>query len=32
MKDLIDLDEAWNKPEEGEEWRARLPQTEAAKE
>ena len=26
---LIDLYEAWNKPEETEEWQAKLPQTEA---
>jgi len=26
---LIDLYEAWNKPEKAEEWRAKLPQTEA---
>jgi len=25
---LIDLYEAWNKPEKAEEWRAKLPQTE----
>ena len=30
-KNLIDLYEAWNKPEEAAKWRARLPQTEAAK-
>ncbi|MFC1603944.1 protein kinase [Planctomycetota bacterium] len=29
---LIDLYEAWNKPEEAKEWRAKLPQTEAVKE
>ena len=26
----IDLYEAWNKPEKAKEWRAKLPQTEAA--
>jgi hypothetical protein len=26
---LINLYEAWNKPEKAEEWRAKLPQTEA---
>jgi tetratricopeptide (TPR) repeat protein len=29
IKNLIDLYEAWNKPEKAEEWRAKLPQTEA---
>ena len=29
---LIDLYEAWNKPEKANEWRAKLPQTEAVKE
>ena len=29
---LIELYEAWNKPEEAEEWRAKLPQTEAVRE
>ena len=29
MKDLIDLYEAWNKPEKAEEWPAKMPQTEA---
>jgi len=29
---LIDLYEAWNKPEEAEEWRTNPPQTEAARE
>ena len=28
-KNLIELYETWNKPEKAEEWRARLPQTEA---
>jgi hypothetical protein len=28
----IDLYEAWNKPEKAEDWRAKLPQTEAVKE
>jgi hypothetical protein len=32
MKDLIDLYEAWNKPEKAKEWQVRLLQTEAAKE
>jgi hypothetical protein len=26
---IIDLYEAWNKPEKAEQWRAELPQTEA---
>jgi hypothetical protein len=30
LKNLIDLYEAWNKPEEVEKWRAKLPQTETA--
>jgi len=29
MKSLINLYEAWNKSEEAEKWRAKLPQTEA---
>jgi len=29
---LIDLYEAWNKPEEAENWQAKLPQTEALRE
>jgi len=29
---VIELYEAWNKPEKAEEWRAKLPQTEAIKE
>jgi len=29
---LIDLYEVWNKPEEAEEWRAKLAQTEAVNE
>jgi len=29
VNNIIKLDEAWNKPEEAEEWRAKLPQTEA---
>ena len=29
---LIDLYTAWNKPEEAEEWRAKLPEMEAVKE
>ena len=32
MKDLIDLYEAWGKPEKAKEWRAKLPQTEAVEE
>jgi hypothetical protein len=32
MKNLIDLYEAWNKPEEAEKWRAQLPKTEAVEE
>jgi serine/threonine protein kinase/Flp pilus assembly protein TadD len=32
IKKLIDLYEAWNKPEKVEEWRAKLPQTEAVTE
>jgi len=32
MKNLIALYEAWNKPEKAQEWRAKLPQTEAVKE
>jgi len=29
---LIDLYEAWNKPEKAEDWRAKLPKTEAVEE
>jgi hypothetical protein len=29
LNNLIKLYEAWNKPEEAEKWRAKLPQTEA---
>jgi hypothetical protein len=29
MNNLIDLYEAWNKPEKAKEWRAKLPQMEA---
>ena len=32
LKNLIDLYEAWGKPEKAEEWRAKLPQTEAVEE
>ena len=32
LNNLIDLYEAWNKPEKAEEWRAKLPQTEAIEE
>jgi hypothetical protein len=32
MYNLIALYEAWNKPEEAEKWRAKLPQTEALRE
>jgi hypothetical protein len=32
MNNLIDLYEAWNKPEKADEWRAKLPQTEAMNE
>ncbi|MBW2580873.1 MAG: hypothetical protein JRD00_08020 [Deltaproteobacteria bacterium] len=32
IKNLIELYEAWNKPEETEKWRAELPQTEAVEE
>jgi len=32
VNDLITLYEAWNKPEQAEKWRARLPQTEHSKE
>ena len=31
-QNLIDLYEAWNKPEEAEEWRTKLPKSEALKE
>jgi len=30
MNNLIELYEAWNKPEEAEKWRAKLPQTEGS--
>ena len=29
LNNLIDLYEAWNKPEKANEWRSKLPQTEA---
>ena len=29
IKNLIDLYEAWNKPEKAQEWQAKFPQTEA---
>jgi hypothetical protein len=29
MKNLIDLYEAWGKPEKAKEWRAKLPETKA---
>jgi tetratricopeptide (TPR) repeat protein len=32
LNNLIELYEAWEKPERAEEWRAKLPQTEALKE
>jgi hypothetical protein len=32
MNNLIDLYEAWNKPEEAEKWRTKLPQIEAVEE
>jgi hypothetical protein len=32
VNNLIDLYEAWNKPDKAEEWRAKLPQTEAERE
>jgi len=32
LNNLIDLYEAWNKPEKANEWRAKLPQTEAVME
>jgi len=32
MNNLIDLYESWGKPEKAEEWRAKLPKTEAAEE
>ena len=32
LNNLIELYEAWNKPKEAEEWRAKLPQTEAVTE
>jgi hypothetical protein len=32
LDNLIDLYEAWDKPEKANEWRAKLPQTEAAEE
>jgi len=31
LENLIDLYEAWNKPEKAEEWRSKLPETEAVK-
>jgi len=31
LNNLIDLYEAWNKPEKANEWRAKLPQTEAVR-
>jgi len=30
LNNLIDLYEAWGKPEKADEWRAKLPQTEAS--
>jgi hypothetical protein len=32
MRNLIEIYEAWNKPEKAEEWRAKLPQKEATEE
>jgi hypothetical protein len=32
LSNLINLYEAWNKPEKAEEWRAKLPQMEAVME
>jgi hypothetical protein len=32
IKNLIDLYEAWNKPDKAVEWRAKLPKTEAVQE
>jgi len=32
MNNLINLYESWNKPEKAKEWRAKLPQIEAAEE
>jgi hypothetical protein len=32
ITNLIELYEAWGKPEEAEEWRTKLPRTEAVKE
>jgi hypothetical protein len=32
IKNLIELYEAWNKPEKAEEWRSKLPKTEAVDE
>jgi hypothetical protein len=32
MKNLIDLYEAWDKPEKAEEWLGKLPQTKATNE
>jgi len=32
INNLIELYEAWNKPEKAEQWRAKLPQTEAMEE
>jgi hypothetical protein len=32
LNNLINLYEAWGKPEQAQEWRAKLPKTEAVKE
>jgi len=32
MRNLIEIYEAWDKPEKAEEWQAKLPQTEAVEE
>jgi hypothetical protein len=32
LNNLIELYEAWGKPEKAEEWRAKLPETEAVEE
>jgi hypothetical protein len=32
MNNLINLYKSWNKPEQADEWQAKLPQTEAVKE
>jgi hypothetical protein len=32
LNNLIELYEAWNKPEKAEKWRAKLPKTKAVKE